>query len=206
MRGRAKDTNKKATNRISEWRILRGFTQASLATEMGTNTQTVEKIENGKVSFTDEWMGRFAKALSVRKADLILDNSPMPVHTASLVGYIGMGANLYWDPHAGIWGTIEKIEAPLHSDGMHAVRVVGHDLEPRFFDGDIIFFDPIRLPPDQCIGKECIIQTTHGACLRRIFHGATSKQFRLESFMAEPIEVTVLWACPIKWIQPGDPQ
>lgn len=65
-------------NRIREWREKRGLTLERLGEATGTSTQQISRLEHGQRRLTDEWLGRLATALSVDKADLIIENSSSP--------------------------------------------------------------------------------------------------------------------------------
>jgi transcriptional regulator with XRE-family HTH domain len=60
-------------NRILEIRTARGLTQEELADLVSTSPQQIARLEKGQRKLTDEWMGRLAPALKVRKSELLVE-------------------------------------------------------------------------------------------------------------------------------------
>ena len=59
-------------NRIQELREAAGLTQEELAKRLGTDAQQVGRHERGDRRLTIQWMARYAMALSVAPADLMV--------------------------------------------------------------------------------------------------------------------------------------
>ena len=60
-----------APNRIREHRMAAGLSQQSLADRIGTSKVTISELENGKMSFTQDYMRRIAHALDLLPPDLL---------------------------------------------------------------------------------------------------------------------------------------
>jgi transcriptional regulator with XRE-family HTH domain len=65
------DTRLVVRQRIREFRVRRGFTQAELAEQVGTTAATVSRLENNAMTVSTDWLDRFAAVLGVHPADLI---------------------------------------------------------------------------------------------------------------------------------------
>jgi transcriptional regulator with XRE-family HTH domain len=57
--------------RIREFRVRRGLTQAELAERVGTTAATVSRLETNAMTVSTDWLERFAAVLGVHPADLI---------------------------------------------------------------------------------------------------------------------------------------
>jgi transcriptional regulator with XRE-family HTH domain len=68
---------------LREWREFRGFTQDSLAAEIGTNGSVIHLLENGSRRLSDKWLRKLAKPLRTMPG-AILDYDPNKVPTAIL--------------------------------------------------------------------------------------------------------------------------
>ena len=58
-------------NRIAEWRVTRGLTQAELADRCNTTHATIGRLENGRRGLSEKWLRLLSKALRVEPADLL---------------------------------------------------------------------------------------------------------------------------------------
>lgn len=58
-------------NRVAEWRKKRNLSQAGLAERMGTTQPTVQRLETGAQTLTEDWMMRLSNALDISPIDLL---------------------------------------------------------------------------------------------------------------------------------------
>jgi len=56
---------------LQQWREKAGLTQAQLAERMHTSAGMISEHEAGTRRFNDDWMARWAAALSIRPIDLL---------------------------------------------------------------------------------------------------------------------------------------
>jgi transcriptional regulator with XRE-family HTH domain len=61
----------KTDNRIAELRNAAGLTQVQLAERIGTNGNTISRLETGKTRLRVDWMEKIAKAIGQKPADLM---------------------------------------------------------------------------------------------------------------------------------------
>lgn len=58
-------------NRVKEFRKLRKMTQVELAKSVGTSQGSIQKLENGDISLTVEWMQLLSVPLKVKPYELL---------------------------------------------------------------------------------------------------------------------------------------
>ena len=136
--------------RVKEERKKLGYTQIKLSEVSGITQQTLQKIEDGTTK-NPRNIEALAKALQSAPEYLrfgISDNinnnvSPGPAikATAPLISWV----------QAGAWSEISEIKAydaerfmcPVNcSDLTFVLKVQGVSMEPKFYEGDLIFVDP----------------------------------------------------------------
>ncbi|WP_350545845.1 XRE family transcriptional regulator [Pseudoalteromonas sp. 5-MNA-CIBAN-0065] len=136
--------------RIKKRRVELGLTQANLAELVGIIQQSLQKIESGSTK-NPRNLKALADALNCTPEFLqfgISNNvnsnvSPGPAikATAPLISWV----------QAGAWSEISEIKAydaerfmcPVNcSDLTFVLKVQGVSMEPKFYEGDLIFVDP----------------------------------------------------------------
>lgn len=136
--------------RVKEERKKLGYTQIKLSEVSGITQQTLQKIEDGTTK-NPRNIEALAKALQSAPEYLrfgISDNinnnvSPGPdiKSTVPLISWV----------QAGAWSEINEIRecdaerfmCPVNASGKtFALRVQGVSMEPKFYEGDLIFVDP----------------------------------------------------------------
>lgn len=65
-------------NRIREHRERANLTLEELAERVGTSPQHISRLEKGQRRLSDPWLDRLSVALSIRKADFLVDLSGIP--------------------------------------------------------------------------------------------------------------------------------
>jgi SOS-response transcriptional repressor LexA len=135
-------------SRVKKLRKELGLTQYQLADLVGTAQTSIQKIEKGDTK-NPRHIEALARALKCTPEYLrfgIEDNenvvvSPFNRSTAPLISWV----------QAGAWSEISEIKAydadrymcPVNcSDLTFVLKVQGVSMEPKFYEGDLIFVDP----------------------------------------------------------------
>jgi hypothetical protein len=183
-----------------------GFDTATDAAEsLGVPEPTYLAHENGSRGFKHDAADRYARKFKI-SLDWLLTGRGQPTKGAPVkvkpIGYIGAGAEVHpIDDHAlGAGFEFEEIDLPpgVPLDAI-LVMVRGDSMYPRYYDGEKLFYLRDARPPDELIGKECVIKLADGRMyVKRLRRGSGNGLFRLESFNADPIDdAMVEWAAPV---------
>ena len=148
---------------------------------------------------------RYGVAFKVRWEWILEGEGPARASTTTMVpvvGYVGGGSEIFpFDDYARGSG-FEEAEAPpgIAADTVSVV-VRGDSMYPRYFDGEQLFYVRDDRPPDELVGKECIVRLTDGRMIVKIVRrGSKQGRFHLESWNAPIMEdQEVEWAAPVKW-------
>lgn len=188
-------------SRLRDIRRRAGFTQERLASALGTPRSTVQKLETGKIKLHSEWARRISKVLPCQPGDLY------GVSHIQVVGYVGAGEVIFFfDDHAQ-GGGLDEVVAPPNFNGI-AVRVRGDSMAPRYFDGDILYYErEIEHELSECVGRDCIVRLQDGSTLvKRVEMGRGRGEVILRSHnpaTAARVVANIEWLAPIRWVQPG---
>lgn len=159
----------------------------------------INKLEKGQRELTLTWMKRLAAALGCSPQDLI-------DHTVPLVGYIGLGAEVFDVNDSQPKTRPEKVPSPPHvSKTLIAFRILGDSMYPRYDDGDLVYATHIsESSEEECLRKECIVKLRSGATyLKKLHKGRTPGRYNLRAHNAPDFEdVEIEWARPICWHKP----
>jgi phage repressor protein C with HTH and peptisase S24 domain len=158
-------------NRIKEWRTRFGLSYAALAQLVGTTAPQIQKLERGERRLTVDWMLRIAAALSslgqgeVHPKDLLPPEGDGPTREQDDYADRGMTVNpaarlVDMVPvHGAARGGADQemfIDTPIDfkprplvlrnvTDG-YAMQVTGSSMQPRYWDGQIVYVHPRRRP------------------------------------------------------------
>lgn len=183
---------------LKKFRKDKGLSQAELGRRVGTSQQQIARLENGERPVTLRWARKIAPILDVKEADLepVEGGGEVPI-----VGYVGAGETVVYfhddDPE-------NTTEAP---PGLHegaALRVRGHSMAPRYFDGEIIFYSDTKgLDPRNCIRKDCVVRLADGrVLLKRVERGTEKGTYTLRSYNPSGPTLAnqrVEWMAPVIW-------
>ena len=188
-------------NRIKEWRKKAGVSQQKLADLAGTGRSQIVKLERGERRLTYLWMQRLAAHLDCRPIDLA-ETTLVPV-----VGYIGLGEDIYYFDDNETGGGLDEVEAPPGAHDGFAVRARGDSMAPRFFDGDYIFYlRELGEDPTSCLYRDCVVRLRDGRTMvKRLEPGGRDGTFTLRSYnLAVKImpDVEIEWVAPVVWVKP----
>lgn len=146
---------------IKSLREANGMTQARLAELAETSQPQIRRLEAGERQLTKEWAERLAPHLGISAAELMFGpgqpltfaddpasnarlGDPLPDQRASIPVY-GQAVGGIDGEFAMNGERLEDIFAPPSLSavaGAYAVYVCGESMEPRYFDGEIVFVNP----------------------------------------------------------------
>lgn len=179
---------------IRSERERRDMSQSQLAAIVGTNQQTVDRIERGLTKNSKHLMPILKK--------LGLDNMIMPV---PIVGYVGAGSEMHHYANADH----PNEYVPMISGGNDstvALQIRGSSLG-SVFDTWLVYYDEVRFPPTpDMLGQLCVVGLGDDRVLvKRLRRGSVPSLFNLESVTEALMEdVPVVWAAKVKTMSPKD--
>ena len=189
---------------IQTLRKERGWSMQRLAEacDPPATASQINKIEKGAQRVTVDWLERLAHAFEVPLSTLLGAEVPM----ARLVGHVSAGDGSI--AYENLWEAPEEIEAPPGHQGEAAVRVRGDRMQPRYADGDILFFSrKAGLDIANCLHRDCIVRLSTGeTLLKRLEEGSKMGCFTLRPLNPTHrpmLDVPVDWLAPVTWIKPG---
>lgn len=146
-------------NRLKEWREKRGYTQEEFGELVGKSRNTILRIENGKLAFTDKNKVKFAEALDCKPEDFLYIDTVTPTGhiPVTVMGYV----------QAGFFGEANELSvrdedvmyvSPKYPDA-HCLIVKGDSMNERFKDGTKLICIPFYgQPSDITPGKAVIVE------------------------------------------------
>lgn len=175
------------------------------ARRFGWNENTYRSHENGTRDLSRKAAENYAKAFRVTSGWLLYgEGNPeaAPVFVRP-EGYIGAGAEVIpVDSDGGGLSEGDEVELPPGAPpDTKPVIVRGESMYPRYFDGEKLFYVKEDRPPEELIGRECVVRLADGRTLVKILRrGSRRKVYNLESWNAPLMEdQKVEWAAPVRW-------
>lgn len=160
---------------IREWRKAAGLTQDQLAFAIGRDKSVVSKLERGKSGLTEVVINAIADTLRVPPQALYMPPGDEPNNLRLAGPEDPLPARASWPRDVPVHGTAAgavtgamQIEADstvdyvLRPPGIAGARdvyglyVVGDSMEPRYFEGDLVYVHPGR--PVR-VGDFVVVQT-----------------------------------------------
>lgn len=162
-----------AAERLRELREARGLSRRALAERVNCGESQIVKLERGERRLTLDWVERLAAALEVRPTDLIVEATdaapfdprtipgiapfepkPMPSPASLQTGLpvFGVGAchNSYGHQAFEMQGdVIDRVKYPpalVNVPGAYAIYARGDSMEPRYYEGELVYVHPGRPP------------------------------------------------------------
>lgn len=141
---------KKLLNRIQALRKARKWTQERLAEEVNpsTTSETISRLENGKIELTLDWMQRIAGALGCDPVDIIsgpkgvVSETGIPVERMNVVGEVQAGIWRAPDDVQWVETSQYQISIPTIPEiaGLNRFGLIvrGPSMNLRYLDGDIL--------------------------------------------------------------------
>lgn len=171
---------------------------------MGISRITVNRLENGKRDFKNEYLEKAAEVLNIAVSELF-DKPAIPI-----VGYIGAGDEVQFvDSYAKGDGMDEVTVEGYYSRSAVGAVIRGHSMRDRnLFDADVLIWDDTRPDVDSFVGKRaCVVKLADERIMvKQVVRGAEPGLYTLLSSNFPPIEdVALLWCAKIKLVlQRGD--
>jgi hypothetical protein len=200
--------------RLEQARIARNFEHAKDATRFhGWVYETYIQHEQG-IRGISRAAAKYAKAFKVSEGWLLTGEGKGPEAKAApelgyglgIYGYVGAGAEIspFNDFEHEPLETVE-IEFPVRP-GTGGVIVRGESQLPVFEDGDLVGYHNEGQPPEDLIGKMCVVRLADGRMFIKVIKRGTEQNlFTLTSSNARDIEdVVIEWASPYKFRIPRD--
>ena len=196
---------------IRGFRKAQGLTQQQLGEAIGVGQSTIVRWEQGAEPSRENWVSLmdFAESRGISLPDPWLAKATSQGAEAGVwvVGYVGAGAEVVGiDDHLPGSG-LEHVDPGFPvAEGVVAVIVRGDSMLPKYEDGELIGYLRKNRPPDELIGKTCIVKLTDGRYfVKRIRRGSAPGFHTLVSTNASDIEdVVIEWAGEIRFSVPKD--
>ncbi len=186
-----------AHDRLKRARIAAGYeTAAEAARAMGLAKPGYTHHENGTRGFVAS-AERYARFFRVSLDWLLTGRGEMRGASEALVPVIGVvaagQASIPAEAEADLLG---HVAAPA-GESVHAFRVQGESMWPRFLEGEFILVDARPVNPQRLIGRYAMVQLMDGARMLKIIRaGSRPGLWTLESHNAPPltdVELLAAW-------------
>ena len=188
--------HRRVKNRLREIRESKGseWTLDYVSGQIGTTAAQLSRLELGQRRLSDFWMAKLAAVYDVDVRDLLGPNAaPVPV-----IGYVASGEVIA--PFSLSDEEDRTKEPPPGADKTECVLVRSDSLWPAYQPGDYLFFFPAHGIGDDCLGKDCIVETRDGArYVKTVRKGSRPGLYRLTSHRgAEMDDIELAWASRVR--------
>lgn len=169
-------------NRIKQLLKQKGHKSKWLADVLNAHPTTISRLINGKMELDITWMRRIAGALGVKPTDSLVDSddvippdlsisrhlpADVPVRGTAAGAPLSSGLILVDQTEPIAW--VRRPPGATLARELYALHVVNSSMEPRYYEGDLIYIDPNReaRPGDHVIilteryagaGQECYVK------------------------------------------------
>ena len=191
--------------------ILRAIMRASrlnqtgLAKRMRVTQPTVSRWLRGTKPELDQHQRIMAEAERLRVEPSSTFDAEVPDDTApptvKVIGYVGAGAAAHF--YAVAQGDLDEVPAPEGATPQTvAVEIRGTSLG-ELFDHWLVFYDDVRHPPAELIGRFCVVGLSDDRVLVKKIRRGHDGLFDLHSNTEEPIrDVAIDWAALVRSMAP----
>lgn len=195
-------TKKQNTNRISELRLNRRWSQSELAERCSAHWVTISKLERGQMQLTQDWMERLGAALGVHPTEILSDP---PTYRTVYVGGGIIDATTISPADIIVDDDVHKHESgdeaifvpySLQFGAPEPDRTVWYIVDSEMFYpfirmGDFVRFTyPAVYERDLFLGRICLVNMDHGKIKKLIgvpTNGSSRDKFNLQIFGKEII-------------------
>jgi transcriptional regulator with XRE-family HTH domain len=198
------------TNRLKEWRVKRGYSQAKLAKLVDTTPPQIHRLEHSERTLSMDWARRIAPALNITPAELLFKQIEIVCSqknkTASLLTqsvYVLGEAQAGAFKTAVLWGEDMQyaVEVPISDEyktaKSYGLKIVGASMNLLYPEHSIVICIPIHeLNRDIRETERVHVEVTRGGEVE-----ATIKEYRLGDNGEQwlwPRSSDPLWQTPIK--------
>lgn len=176
------------------------WSQREVAKKLGCAQQTYQRFEALGLPMSDKWYFRLAEIFNVPVAKLIaLDGG----NTVKVGAIIVNGGDIVPQDHP----RVSRVPADMEIKMTRVAMIDDDSMEPRFYTGDLVFYDTVVESVVDAFYKDCIVSLdAEQVFLRRVMPGRTPRVVTIEGYNphVEPImNVEPAWIAPIRWIRCG---
>jgi transcriptional regulator with XRE-family HTH domain len=185
---------KQNTNRISELRLNRHWSQGELAEACGAHWVTISKLERGQMQLTQDWMERLGKALGVHPTEVLSD--PPMFRTVYVCGGIKDATTIHSyhiiaDDDTTEFKSRDEIPFSVQFGAPEPDRTIWYVVDSEIFypiirEGDLVRFTyPALREMHLFIGRLCLIDLNHAKPTRLLgvpTRGSSSDLFDIQVF------------------------
>ena len=181
------------STRIREFRKLRGMTLQSLASQVGTTAQTIQRLETGNMTVSLDWLGRIADAFGMPTAALLVSQTTASVR---VVGEIDGSGDITPARDGTAPTTLALIIATPLPVAVRVAKPFG-----SFAPGTLLIGGKIDIanPPHQQ-PRDCIVGLKSGKLVFRSVtinsHGIALQAVEGRGFSDEP-QPDIEWLAPV---------
>lgn len=177
------------------------MSQRDLAKLMGCAQQTLQRFERVGTPMLDKWYFKLAEIFDVPVARLIALDGLNTVRVGAVI--VNGGDLIPQKDHP----RVSRPPADMEMSMTRAAMIDDDSLEPRFYAGDLVFYDTVVESPKEALYKDCIVKTPQGEVfLRRVMPGRTPRVVTIEGYSphVDAIEnIELDWIAPIRWTRHG---
>lgn len=176
------------------------WSQREVAKKLGCAQQTYQRFEAQGIPMSDKWFFRLAEIFDVPVARLIaLDGG----NTVKVGAVIVNGGDLSPQDHP----RVSRVPADMEIKQTRVAMIDDDSLEPRFYAGDLVFYDTVVESFKDAFYKDCVVALdSDQVFLRRVMPGRSPRVVTIEGYNehVEPIlNVEPAWIAPIRWVRLG---
>lgn len=186
-------------NRLKELRKAKGWKQHEAAEALGMSRGHYIKLERSERRLNEEHLKKIAEVFDVTEAEALGESAAVPI--IGLVG-AGPGGSISYQA-AELGEVIVPTGVPTNSRAV-ALEVRGDSMHGQAEDGWFVLYDSRREPPDDLVGRLCVVEIEDGRTLVKwLRRGHLPGRFNLESTNAPTMrDIAVQWAAQVTAILP----
>lgn len=176
------------------------WSQREVAKRLGCAQQTYQRFEAQGLPMSDKWYFRLAEIFDVQVAALIaLDGG----NTVKVGAVIVNGGDLVPQDHP----RVSRVPADMEIQQTRVAMIDDDSLEPRFYAGDLVFYDTVVESFKDAFYKDCIVSLDNQQVfLRRVMPGRSPRVVTIEGYNEHVdalANVEPAWVAPIRWVRLG---
>lgn len=151
------------SNFLRQWREARGLTLEQVGSAIGSDKTQISKLEKGDRKLSVQWLERLASFYGVSPGDLLKQpDAPPPAPNVDLSTAVDVPRVVSMPLDLPVYGVaiggpdgdfslngeiVDRVRRPpglMGNSKAFAVFVRGESMEPRHYQGDLLYVDPVR--------------------------------------------------------------